>query len=445
VNVTADVFGRTAYLDGLASKININSKLTEMKDELAKIPATEKVAMAQAQTLKPELVDDSHMLQFLWAENFDVPDAAKRLARYWNDRYKLFGPDKLTLPMTLKGALKDDSLALSRGYVQLLPETDTAGRAVVYIDWSSHEPSVGYSEESMHRVFWYMIHVAIEDLNVLQRGVVMLIYPQEARLDQFDHSLWNSISESCKKSLPLRWRSTHIVHPNRFFSIIHPVFMSSLPKDVQERVVVHSGTKMKVLANLLRYCLPWDRIPSEIGGCIDLDFEKWLSERMTKEDQESFPKKLGLPVPGMGSALKLGCPPGSDPDQATSGVGQNGNNVRPFVLGQGSNGFAQGGTAGSTGATNAGAGAKTPAAKGPKVIIKSGRKSDPRMDRAVQAKLDDPALPLLEALRKGGFIFPSLDDSTTPQYTVVDSDNVKITQRKNQLLRRIRTAKKKVG
>ncbi len=53
--------------------------------------------------------------------------------------------------MTLKGALKDDSLALSRGYVQLLPETDTAGRAVVYIDWSSHEPSVGYSEESMVR------------------------------------------------------------------------------------------------------------------------------------------------------------------------------------------------------------------------------------------------------------------------------------------------------
>lgn len=79
-------------------------------------------------------------------------DAARRLVRYWNDRYKIFGPDKFCLPMTLKGALKDDSLALSRGYVQLLPETDTAGRAVVYIDWSSHEPSVGYTEESMVRL-----------------------------------------------------------------------------------------------------------------------------------------------------------------------------------------------------------------------------------------------------------------------------------------------------
>lgn len=89
-------------------------------------------------------------------------------------------------------------------------------------------------ESTQHRVFWYMIHVAMEDPTVLKRGVVMLIYPQEARLDQFDHSLWNSISDSCRQSLPLRWRSTHVVHPNRFFSIIHPVFMSSLPKDVQE-------------------------------------------------------------------------------------------------------------------------------------------------------------------------------------------------------------------
>ena len=78
-------------------------------------------------------------------------NAAYKFARYWNDRYKLFGSDKFCAPMTLKGALKDDSLALSRGYVQLLPKTDTAGRAVCYIDWSSHEPSVGYTEDSMVR------------------------------------------------------------------------------------------------------------------------------------------------------------------------------------------------------------------------------------------------------------------------------------------------------
>lgn len=97
----------------------------------------------------------------------------------------------------------------------------------------------------------------MQDPSCLQNGIIMLIYPQEARLDQFDHALWNEVSKSLALDLPVRWRSTHIVHPNRFFSIIHPVFMSSLPQNVQDRVVVHQGTKMKVLANLLRYALPW--------------------------------------------------------------------------------------------------------------------------------------------------------------------------------------------
>jgi len=86
---------------------------------------------------------------------------------------------------------------------------------------------------------------------------------------------------------------------------------------------------------------------------------------------------------------------------------------------------------------------KQSAAKGPKSIIKSGRKSDPRMDAAVEAKINDPDLSLVDALRQGGFVFPNIDDTNAPQYTVVDSDNVKITQRKNQLLRRLRSMKKK--
>lgn len=195
-----------------------------------------------------------------------------------------------------------------------------------------------------------------------------------------------------------------------------------------------------MLADLLRYCLPWDRIPSEIGGCVDLDFEKWLSERMTKEDQGTFLKKPTTP------ASMLGGISGSVPDPATSANGGQtafGSNINQLLLAQAANGSLPFPLNAPPGA--APAGSKPTAARGPKVVVKSGRKSDPRMDRAVQAKLDDPSLPLLDALRAGGFVFPALDDSTTPQYTVVDADNVKITQRKNQLLRRIRTAKKKSG
>ena len=281
------------------------------------------------------------------------------------------------MDITLQGAMKDDSLALSRGYVQILPETDTAGRTVCYIDWSSHEPSVGYTEESMHRVFWYMMHVAMQDTNILQRGMVVLIYPQEARLDQFDHSLWTSISSSLKYAFPIPWRSTHIVHPNRFFSIIHPVFMSSLPRDVQDRVVVHSGTKMKVLANLLRYCLPWDRIPAEIGGCVDLDFENWLTQRMDKE-VESAKAAAAIAITRSGTTSAHGLMSEMMPEQMKSNsIASASFSNHPMFSNEDESSTPRKYL--STKPTFA------KASKG--LVVKSGRKSDPRMDKAVQAKL----------------------------------------------------------
>ena len=297
-----------------------------------------------------------------------------------------------------------------------------------------------------------MIHVAMEDTNAARRGLVMMIYPQQARLDQFDHSLWNSMAECCKKSLPIRWRSTHIVHPNRFFSVLHPIFMSNLPKDVQDRVVVHDGTKMKVLANLLRYCLPWERNPEDIGGCIDLDNEKWLAERSAKEDQALFQKQPSANPPSflLGSFLQQG---GDTASTSTPAMGllscdvQSSQQPNDFLLpiSHPFQSAVDGAAGGSNRTTNNNTDSKITVAKASsRFIIKSGRKSDPRMDRAVQLKLDNPSLSLLDALRAGGFVFPTTEDSGTPQYSVVDSDNVKITQRKNQLLRRIRTAKKRV-
>lgn len=70
---------------------------------------------------------------------------------------------------------------------------------------------------------------------------------------------------------------------------------------------------------------------------------------------------------------------------------------------------------------------------------KTGRKGDPRMHRAVAARLADPNLSLFDALRIGGFNYPTDDDSSC-----IDSENVKLGQRKNQLSRRVRMARRQV-
>mmetsp|Transcript_21588 Transcript_21588/g.31613 ORF Transcript_21588/g.31613 Transcript_21588/m.31613 type:complete len:780 (+) Transcript_21588:325-2664(+) len=64
---------------------------------------------------------------------------------------------------------------------------------------------------------------------------------------------------------------------------------------------------------------------------------------------------------------------------------------------------------------------------------KLGRKGDPRMHRSVAARLANPEMTLLEALKAGGF-----DTSSENPERGVDGKGVTLSQRKNQLSRRLR-------
>ena len=67
------------------------------------------------------------------------------------------------------------------------------------------------------------------------------------------------------------------------------------------------------------------------------------------------------------------------------------------------------------------------------------RWSDPRMDKAVRARLDDPQISTEEALRIGGFEFQEIDSNdAVSQRDIFDADNVSMQQRKNNLHRRLR-------
>lgn len=75
-----------------------------------------------------------------------------------------------------------------------------------------------------------------------------------------------------------------------------------------------------------------------------------------------------------------------------------------------------------------------------------GRRGDPRMNRAVATRQANPNMSLQEALIAGGFRFPNelpSNGNGKLDRTVLDSDNVLLSQRKNQLSRRLRLAKRR--
>jgi len=72
-----------------------------------------------------------------------------------------------------------------------------------------------------------------------------------------------------------------------------------------------------------------------------------------------------------------------------------------------------------------------------------GRRGDPRMHKAVAARLANPEMSLLDALIAGGFVFPDgTEGAGKSDRNVYDSENVLLCQRKNQLSRRLRLARK---
>ena len=65
------------------------------------------------------------------------------------------------------------------------------------------------------------------------------------------------------------------------------------------------------------------------------------------------------------------------------------------------------------------------------------------MDRAVEAKLRNPAISAEEALRIGGYKYPK--DYNGKRKSIVDSDNISIRVRKDNLMKRLRKIRNAVA
>jgi hypothetical protein len=108
----------------------VTNSLVLLEEELSKTP--NKVAFDLAKFQSKEYVSNEKLrLMFLRAESFDVYMAASRMVRFFDEKYKLFGPEKLTKDIILADLDPGDIAALERGFYQVLPEKDCAGRKVL--------------------------------------------------------------------------------------------------------------------------------------------------------------------------------------------------------------------------------------------------------------------------------------------------------------------------
>jgi hypothetical protein len=108
----------------------IEACLALLETELTNISS--KAAYDLASSVSKEYTSSKkRRLMFLRAESFDPCNAASRMVRFFDEKYELFGADKLTKDITLDDLDPHDIAALENGFYQVLPEKDCAGRKVL--------------------------------------------------------------------------------------------------------------------------------------------------------------------------------------------------------------------------------------------------------------------------------------------------------------------------
>lgn len=255
----------------------IQAKLMELETELGKLPDEEKKLWKEAKSKCPRLTDDDHKLMFLRCEVFNTNLAAKRMGKYWKKRVSLLGPEKAYLPLRLSNFDDEDIETMKLGFARLLPLQDPVGRAIMFIDPARQDKKIYKTYDSFVRYVWYMMHSALESKTAQQKGFVMLIYPQNAKLSQFDRNLEANLMESLEGILPLRVASMQICHPPSIVKIILPIIKLLMGERLRKRIKIHTGKS--VSEKLAKYGLDVDKLPIELGGKYQVDHDAWLEAR----------------------------------------------------------------------------------------------------------------------------------------------------------------------
>lgn len=486
-----DLTGAAAFSDAYASAItsasraDIPAAVARLNHEMFELPASQTGAYYQAVETRPDLVCHERKLIFLDYENGDVTLAARRLAKYWEDRLAVFGPDRCFLPMTLTGAMRDKAIPMARTNIwQPMPVTDAVGRAVFYFCPSRRNFSE-YSPREEAMAVWYQLETLLEGEDLRRRGVVILGDLRNMQREHYCREMETFLGKIVE-SVPVPIRALHFCHPSKVvFYIVLPMTKYLMPRSIRLRQKVHSGSDEQVLIGLEAYGLPQDRIPTELGGSVVLDINQWMLDRLQIESTENDQVKSAAPIVSTTSAGTTTATATKTARAPTAAIGgeeyagcmgsartsayPTGVAALPAAAVRDSSSVATNAASLSSSNDHRQAARKKPRIASPRDIMpaptgtnntrpvaRSGAKTkgkskkkrqdgrgnpDPRMSKAIEVRLSDPLIPLFDALIAGGYTFTK----SQGMQDMVDADGITLQQRKNNLCRRIRSEKKKKG
>jgi CRAL/TRIO domain len=256
----------------------IESKLAEFEEEVEKIPLGKRESLLLAQEKCPDQLTRAYKLKFLRADTFNAKLAAKRYVNSWTVRREIGGDERAFLPLTLDGVVKDDAVPLKLGMLQIVGTKDPAGRSILFLNPAMQNWDVT-NIHAMARAAAYTLMAALEDEETQRKGIVVLVWPKNEKFSQVRKEFIWLLASSIKGAMPVRLAGIHMCQPPLFFRVVYPFAQLVLGERLRKRLMLHPGSQKDMLKTLAPYGLTKEVLPTELGGDIVLDHDKWLEQR----------------------------------------------------------------------------------------------------------------------------------------------------------------------
>ena len=260
----------------------LSEKLDALQEEVLKIHP--KIAYEMAvQHDKTFVFKNTFRLTFLRADMFDPIKASKRLVTFFECRLALFGSHLLTKSLTLQDLDKDDMATLKSGYFQILPQRDTAGRAVLVQVQGMFKRSYKLAL-NMQRMYHYLMCSMVEDMETQRHGYIFVMY----QIGKYEYDpppdLFNGRTNLFMQGSPVRLCGMHMCFDNPIMKSLMRVILAVSGPEARARNRFHEGSHTEVQYKLLSFGIPVDLFPiTSEGELKKTNHMKWLSTRRSKE------------------------------------------------------------------------------------------------------------------------------------------------------------------
>jgi hypothetical protein len=224
--------------------------------------------------------------------------AIARVAQYWKNRRKIFGPRRAFLPMTLDGAMEENVANLEKGFLNCLPP-DLAGRQVIFFDRIRATPFVA-SRDSVLGVLFYILQKALsrDDTAILDKGFVF-IENLSGSYDLYTHfdRLLTKTQMILLRCFPAELKAFHIIAKNCgswAMELIMPVIKQLAGKHIRLRMVCHSNYEsVDTFCNTYNMCS--NDMSVIVGGNFSYaDHLSWLDDEYVRENQEEIQREESM-------------------------------------------------------------------------------------------------------------------------------------------------------